>query len=161
MRNREQYRMLYITWYSCKSKGKGSHNRLESPDGGRGIALHLLDIDARRDGWSASRLGGFIPGKDSVPIVQEDGWALGTVWTCAKNLVPTGIRAPDRPARSQSLYQLSYPGPRNFLGFLYYKIHPHSRAVQFHVFFPNPPQSNITPNIYYLLLRLLHVISNK
>jgi hypothetical protein len=26
-----------------------------------------------------------------------------------KNLTPTGIRSPDRPARSQSLYQLSYP----------------------------------------------------
>jgi hypothetical protein len=24
---------------------------------------------------------------------------------------PTGIRSPDRPARSESLYQLSYPGP--------------------------------------------------
>jgi hypothetical protein len=28
-----------------------------------------------------------------------------------ENLVPTGIRSPDRPARSQSLYRLSYPGP--------------------------------------------------
>jgi hypothetical protein len=26
----------------------------------------------------------------------------------AKNLAPTGIRSPDRPARSQSLYRLSY-----------------------------------------------------
>jgi len=24
---------------------------------------------------------------------------------------PTGIRSPDRPVRSESLYQLSYPGP--------------------------------------------------
>ena len=34
------------------------------------------------------------------------GWP---VWTGAENLAPTGIRSPDRPARSQSLYQLSYP----------------------------------------------------
>jgi hypothetical protein len=34
--------------------------------------------------------------------------APGSVWTCAKNLAPTGIRFPDRPARSQSLYRLSY-----------------------------------------------------
>jgi hypothetical protein len=27
----------------------------------------------------------------------------------AENLAPTGIRSPDRPARSQSLYRLSYP----------------------------------------------------
>jgi predicted phosphohydrolase len=28
-----------------------------------------------------------------------------------KNLAPTGIRSPDRPARSESLYRLCYPGP--------------------------------------------------
>jgi hypothetical protein len=30
------------------------------------------------------------------------------VWTGAENLAPIGIRSPDRPARSQSLYRLSY-----------------------------------------------------
>ena len=49
------------------------------------------------------------PGKDPVPIVQEAGWALGPVWTGAENITPTGIRSPDRPARRQSLYRLSYP----------------------------------------------------
>jgi hypothetical protein len=49
------------------------------------------------------------PGKDPVPIVQEAGWAPGPVWTGAGNLAPTGIRSPDRPARSHSLYRLSYP----------------------------------------------------
>ena len=29
--------------------------------------------------------------KDSVPIVQEAGWAPEPVWTGAENLVPTGI----------------------------------------------------------------------
>jgi hypothetical protein len=53
--------------------------------------------------WSASRPGRFTPGKDPVPIVQEAGWAPGPVWTCAKNLAPTGIGSPDRPARNQSL----------------------------------------------------------
>ena len=48
------------------------------------------------------------PGKDPVPIVQEAGWAPGPVWTGAENFAPTGIRSPDRPARSQSLYRLSY-----------------------------------------------------
>jgi len=59
----------------------------------------------------------FTPGKDPVPIVQEAGWAPGPVWTGAENLAPigirspppTGIRPPDRPARSQSLYRLRYP----------------------------------------------------
>ena len=49
------------------------------------------------------------PRKDPVPIVQEVGWAPGPVWTGAENLAPTGIRSPDRPARSQSLYRLRYP----------------------------------------------------
>ena len=51
----------------------------------------------------------FTPGKDPVRIVQEAGWAAGPVWTGAENLAPTGIRSPDRPARSQSLYRLRYP----------------------------------------------------
>ena len=61
--------------------------------------------------WSTPRPGRFISGKDPVPIVQEAGWAPGPVWTGAKNLAPTGIRSPDRSARSESLYRLSYPGP--------------------------------------------------
>jgi hypothetical protein len=51
----------------------------------------------------------FIPGKDPVPVVPEAGGASGLVWTGAENLAPTGIWSPDRPARSQSLYLLSYP----------------------------------------------------
>jgi hypothetical protein len=46
----------------------------------------------------------FNPGKEAVPIVQEEGWAPGPVWTGAESLAPTGIQSPDRPARSQSLY---------------------------------------------------------
>ena len=57
---------------------------------------------------SASRPGPlFTPGKDLVHIVQEAGWAPGPVWTGAENLAPTGIRSPNRPASSQSLYRLS------------------------------------------------------
>ena len=52
----------------------------------------------------------FTPRKDPVPIVQEAGWAPVLVWTGAENLALTGIRSPDRPARSQSLYRLSYRG---------------------------------------------------
>jgi len=48
------------------------------------------------------------PKKVPVPIVQEVGWVPGPVWTGAENLAPTGIRSPDRPARSQSLYRLRY-----------------------------------------------------
>ena len=52
-------------------------------------------------------------GKEPVPIAQEAGWAPGYVWTGAENLAPTGIRSPDRPVRSQSLYRLRYPVHKN------------------------------------------------
>ena len=51
----------------------------------------------------------FTPWKDPVPIVQEAGWAPGPVWTSAENLASTGTRSPELPARTQSLYRLSYP----------------------------------------------------
>ena len=62
-------------------------------------------------GWSTPCPGRFTPEKDPVPTVQEAGWDPGSVWTGAENLSPTGIRSLDRPARSESLYRLSYPGP--------------------------------------------------
>ena len=49
--------------------------------------------------------------RDTVPIVQETGWAPGPVSTGGEKLASTGIRSPDRPARSESLYRLSYRGP--------------------------------------------------
>ena len=59
------------------------------------------------------------PGKDPVPIVQEAGWTPGSVWAGAGNLVPTEIRHTDRPARSESLYRLSYPGPDSTVDVVY------------------------------------------
>ena len=50
----------------------------------------------------------FIQGKDPVPILQEDGWAPGPVWRGGKSR-PHRDSMPDLPARSQSLYRLSYP----------------------------------------------------
>jgi hypothetical protein len=78
--------------------------------GSRGTALLLLDHGTRR-GWGVSVTPRplFTPGKDPAPIVQEAGWAPGPIRTGAENLAPTGIRSPDRPARSQSLYRLRYP----------------------------------------------------
>ena len=64
---------------------------------------------ALEDGeWSAARLGRTVPpGKDPVPILQEAARASGPVWTGGKSR-PHRDSIPDRPARSQSLYRLSY-----------------------------------------------------
>ena len=79
--------------------------------GSRGITLPFHDHDTR-SWWGASVTPRplFTPGKDPVPV-QEAGWAPGLAWAGAENLAPTGIRSPDRPARSESLYRLSYRGP--------------------------------------------------
>ena len=62
-------------------------------------------------GLSTPRPGRFTPGKDSVPTVKDTGWApRARLEGCGKSL-PNGIRFPDRPARSKSLYRLRYPGP--------------------------------------------------
>ena len=76
---------------------------------GRGIALLFLDRGTRR-GWvvSSTPRPHFTPGKDPVPILQEAGWAPGPVWKGRKSH-PHRDSIPDRPARSQSLYRLSYP----------------------------------------------------
>jgi hypothetical protein len=76
----------------------------------RGITLLFHDHGTRR-GWGVSVTPRplFTPGKNPLPIVQEAGWAPGPIWTGAENLASTGIRSPDPPARSQSLYRLSYP----------------------------------------------------
>ena len=85
--------------------------------GRRGIALLFIDHGTRK-GWGVSVTPRplFTSEKDPVPIAQEAGWAPGPVWAGAENLAPTGIRYPDRQARSQSLYRLSNRGPR-FAGY--------------------------------------------
>jgi hypothetical protein len=82
----------------------------------RGIALLFYDHDTRM-GWgvSVTHRPLFTLRKDTVPIVQEAGLPSGPVWTGAENLAPTGIRSPDRPTCSQSLYRLRYPAQRLFV----------------------------------------------
>jgi len=78
--------------------------------GSSGIALIFHDYSTRRGcGVSVTPRPFFTPGKDPVLIVHEAGWAPGSVWIGAENLASTGIRAPDCPARSQSLYKLRNP----------------------------------------------------
>jgi len=71
----------------------------------RDIALLFHDCGTRvvsRMPWPH-----FTPGKDLVPILQEAGWAPGLVWMGGKSR-PHRDWILDRPARSQSLYRLSY-----------------------------------------------------
>ena len=59
--------------------------------------------------WSAARPGRTLPpGKTWYPFYRRLGWAPGPVWTDGKSR-PHWDSIPDRPARRQSLYRLSYP----------------------------------------------------
>jgi len=63
---------------------------------------------------SASRPGCSLPpGKTWYSLYRRLGGPPGPIWTAAENLAPTGIRFPDRPARSQLLHWLSYPAHLN------------------------------------------------
>jgi len=75
---------------------------------GRGIALLFHDCSTRK-GWvvSSTARPHFTPGEDPVPILQAAGWAPGPVWTGGKSR-PHRYSIPERPARSQSQYRLSY-----------------------------------------------------
>ena len=71
------------------------------------------------------RPGCFAPRKGPVPIVEGAGWVPGPVWMGMENLTPTRIRSPNRPARSESLYRLSYPGPRSAKEYEVYSLMGH------------------------------------
>jgi len=48
--------------------------------------------------------------RDPAPICQDAWWASGPVWTGRDNLAAVGVGTLDRPACSESLRLLSYPG---------------------------------------------------
>ena len=71
-------------------------------------------LGVRWGGWSTPRSGRLTPGKyNRYPLYRRLGGAPRPVWTGTENLAPPpiGIRSPDRPALSELLYRLRYPGP--------------------------------------------------
>jgi len=89
----------------------------------RSIALLFHDRGTWRGELSAARPGRTLPpGKDLVPILQGAGWTPGPVWTGGKSR-PHRDSIPDRPARSQSLYGLSYPAHSYLVTYLHFKIY--------------------------------------
>jgi hypothetical protein len=52
------------------------------------------------------------PEKTQYPLCRSLGGPQGRSGRVREISSTTGIRSPDRPARSESLYRLSYPGPK-------------------------------------------------
>jgi hypothetical protein len=75
------------------------------------------------DVLSAKLPGRSAPGRDSVPIVREVGWAPRPMWIGAKNLAHTGIQFPDNPTCSASRRKTG-------LKFVILKMHSRAYGVQ-------------------------------
>ena len=84
--------------------GRTAHRR------SRGIALLFHDHGTRRGEGSASRPGcSLSPRKDQYPLYRRLGGPQGRSGQVRKISPPPGFDPRTRPARSQSLYRLSYP----------------------------------------------------
>ena len=68
----------------------------------------FFHLGAKLGSWLTPRPSCFTPENDLIPLYRRMG--RPQVWADTENLAPTRIRSPDRPARSDSLYRLSYPG---------------------------------------------------
>jgi len=110
-----RHRQILEWWRLCQSKHKlisvvkwFRYRPGLAQSVGRGIAL-LFHYRGTRSGWvvSSATRPHFTPGKDPVHVVQDAGWVPGPVWTGGKSR-PHRDPIPDHPARSQSLYRLSY-----------------------------------------------------
>jgi len=64
----------------------------------------------------------FMPGKDPVPILQEAGWATGSVWTGGNSLHHRDS-IPDRPASSSVTILTELPG-----------AHTHTHTCDIHIY---------------------------
>ena len=95
-----------------KNKGRPITGH-EGPEGEQ-MYSSILPSTSALDGGVGGQLhapGRFTPGKDPVPIYRRLGGPQGRSVRVRKISPSTGIRSADRPARSESLYRLSYRGP--------------------------------------------------
>ena len=71
-------------------------------------------------GCSTPRSGRFTPGKTRYPQYRRLSGPRTSLDGYGKSRPPTGIRSPDGPACTQSLYQLRYPAHHYVVQFLNY-----------------------------------------
>jgi hypothetical protein len=73
------------------------------------VGLRTYQHPGRRGEWSAARSGRTLP-RERPGTHFTGGWVGPRAGLDRRKISPpTGIRSPERPARSQSLYRLSYP----------------------------------------------------
>ena len=115
-------RMFWRTVFASYSRVKRSHPKTCDSSGTSPWAPQILQnkkvnlsldtpsvaLALEGGGWSAPRDGRFTHGKETrYPLYRRLG---GTLWIDPENLASTEVRSPHRPARSELLYRLRYPG---------------------------------------------------
>ena len=80
--------------------------------GSRDIAIFFLNLGARWGRVIKATLRPLYSREETRhPLYRRLYGPQGWCGRVVENLAPTGIRYPYRPARSESLYRQSYPGP--------------------------------------------------
>ena len=99
---RQKVKLIYI-----KVKVKVTQEQATKAQRGVDVYLYSFFNLGARWGWAVNALPS---GKTRYPLHWRLGVPQGRFGRARKISPPTGIRSPDRPARSERLYQLSYPG---------------------------------------------------
>ena len=98
----------------CQSKGEGEGHPITGHEGPEGEQMYssTLPSTSALDGVGGQHhaAAALPPGKTRYPLYRRLGGPQGRSARVQKILPSTGIRSPDLPARSESLYQLSYRG---------------------------------------------------
>ena len=72
----------------------------------------FFNLSTRWGGWPTPRPGRFTSGKETrYPLYRRLCGSQARSGRVRKISPPIGIRSPDHPAGTESLYRLSYPGP--------------------------------------------------
>jgi hypothetical protein len=95
---------------SSKFRSRTDH---EGPEGEYKYSSTLsLTSELDGSGWLTPRPGRFTPETETQYPLYRDWVRPGPVWTGVEIFALTGLRSPDRLARSESLHRLGYRGPR-------------------------------------------------
>ena len=115
----------YKTWYEFYFCWKDEVHPITDHEGperkyiySSTLSLTLVD----RGGWSTPHSGRFTPGKTRYPFCRRLGGPQGRSGRVRK-IPPPRILSPDRPARSESQYRLSSPGPYFVCIFIQWGVH--------------------------------------
>ena len=86
---------------------------MKAQRGSRGIAPLCVISALDGGGWLTPRPGRFTPEMTCNPLYRRLDWPQGRFGRVLANIDPSGFRSPYHPARSESLYRLSYSGAHN------------------------------------------------